>query len=61
MGIPILMGIPIKQEHRHLLQPEKMVVEYLLIKASSITQCRKVIMPMSLEELMQTTTTSLGM
>jgi hypothetical protein len=56
-----LMGTPIKQEHRHLLPPERMVGEYLLIKASSIIQCRKVRMQMSLEGLTQTMTTFLGM
>nr|DAE35757.1 MAG TPA: hypothetical protein [Bacteriophage sp.] len=61
METHILMGIPTKQELRHLLLPERMAVEYLLIKVSSITQCRKVRMQMSLEKLMQTMTTSLGM
>nr|DAD59447.1 MAG TPA: hypothetical protein [Bacteriophage sp.] len=61
METPILMGTPIKQERRHLLPPERTVGEYLLIKVSSIIQCRKVRMQMSLEGLTQTTTTSLGM
>jgi hypothetical protein len=61
METPILMGTPIKQERRHLLLPERMAGEYLLIKVSSITQCRKVRMQMSSEELTQTMTTSLGM